>query len=377
MKQNLAPTYQRLFGSYWLLWYEKSNVYSVVENDFRNLLHDYLECSSIDTFKSKLTTVDSSTDANLVVKNLNSYLEQCNTKVDDIGELDTSFNTSKRQISKNYSFNSKVFQFNFDSDLVKKIIHPSIAHLEANDFLIPDIIYDVYIENDQLCLFKNEELVRTVPKRDYHLIQGKFAMELLSYIHNKEESDWLGTFHGSTISDGENSILFIGASGKGKSTLCALLTAKGFKLVADDVSPMLASDSHIYHNPSAISIKEGSFGLLRPLISGFDDLPNTLFNKSKGVIKYLPCKNPVKDCYPCSAIIMVNYSKDSETSLESISIKEALETLIPESWLSPKPLHAKQFLDWLSQTPTYKLTYCSTESVINEITNYFKQINNH
>ncbi|WP_171032474.1 hypothetical protein [Winogradskyella algicola] len=371
----MAPTYQRLFGSYWLLWYKKSNVYSIVDDDFKNLLYNYLECSSLDEFKSKFISVDSSIDTTTVIHSLNSYLEQCHTKTDDIAVLDTPFNASKRQISVDYNFNNRIFRVNFDSDLVKKTIHPSIAHLETNAFFTPDIIYDVYIEDDRLCLFKNEVLVRTVPKRDYHLIQGKFAMELLSFIHHKDESDWLGTFHGSTISDGKNSILFIGASGKGKSTLCALLSAQGFELVADDVSPMLAKDSRIYHNPSAISIKEGAFDLLRPLVDDFDSLPNTLFNKTKGVIKHLPCKSPIKDCYPCSAIIMVNYSKGSKTSLESISIKEALETLIPESWLSPKPLHASQFLDWLSQTPVYKLTYSNTESVTKEITACFKQFN--
>lgn len=378
MSNNLAPTYQRLFGSYWVLWYETSNSYSVVDDNFKHLLYDYLECASLDIFKSKVASIDSSLDADAIAKNLQSYLEQCNVEHGFDDELlSTDFLVYKRKISKQYAFNNKVFQVNFDSDLVKKTIHPSIAHLEIEDNVSPGVIYDVYIENDQLCLFRNEALVRITPKQNYHFIQGKFAMELLSFIHNREESDWLGTFHGSTISDGKNSILFIGKSGKGKSTLCALLTAKGFELVADDVSPMLASDSHIYHNPSAISIKEGAFDLLRPLIGGFDGLPNTLFNKTKGIIKYMPCKSPIKDKYPCRAIIMVNYSKDSETKLEEISIKTALETLIPESWLSPNPLHAKQFLDWLSQTPVYQLTYSNTKSVSEEITKCFKQFNNH
>lgn len=362
-----------MFSFYWVLWYEKSNIYNIVDNNFKRLLDYYLECTSLDVFESKLATFDSSLDYSAIAENLQSYLEQCNIKGDFVDKSDHQFNTSKRQIFKNYIFNSKAFQVNFDSDLVEKTIHPSIAHLETNEIIPPDVIYDIYIENNQLCLFKNEALIRTVPKRDYHLIQGKFVMELLSFIHNKEESDWLGTFHGSTISDGENSILFIGESGKGKSTLCAILTAKDFELVADDVSPMLASDSHIYHNPSAISIKEGSFNLLSPLISTFDSFPNTIFNKTKGLIKYVPCKIPVKESYPCKTIIMVNYSEDSKTKLESISIKEALETLIPDSWLSPNPDYAKQFLDWLSLTPVYKLTYSNTESVIKEISKCFKQ----
>ena len=377
MNNDLAPTYQRLFSFYWVLWYKKSNIYSVVDNNFKNLLYDYLECTSLGAFQYRIEAIDPNLDSGKIAKTIASYLEQCNVKGDVVDKSGHVFNASKRQIFKSYSFNSKAFQVNFDSDLVAKTIHPSIAHLETKEIIPPDVIYDIYIDNDQLCLFKNEALVRTVPKRDYHLIQGKFVMELLSFIHNKEESDWLGTFHGSTISDGEHSILFIGASGKGKSTLCAILTAKGFELLADDVSPMLASDSRLYHNPSALSIKEGSFNLLNPLMKDFDSFPNTLFNKTKGVIKYVPCKSPIKDNYPCRAILMVNYSKDSKTKLELLSIKEALETLIPDSWLSPNPDHAKQFLDWLSLTPVYKLTYSNTESVIEQISECFKEFRIH
>lgn len=377
MNNHLAPTYQQLFGSFWVLWYKKSNTYSVVDTDFKHLLYDYIECPSLNAFKSKLATIDSNLDSIAIANNLQSYLEHCNVEQSYEAELNTSFIASKCKISKTYIFQNKVFRINFDSDIVQKTIHPSIAHLETTEKVIANVSYDIYIDNDQLCLFKDEALVRMVPKRDYHLIQGKFAMELLCYVHNKKESDWLGTFHGSTIADGKNSILFIGESGKGKSTLCAMLTAKGFELVADDVSPMLASDSNIYHNPSAISIKEGAFNLLRSLISDFDSFPDVIFNKTKGIIKYLPCKNPIETNYPCKAIIMVNYNKGSETKLELISIKEVLETLIPESWLSPNPNHAKQFLDWLSQTPVYKLTYSSTNSVTEEITNCFIQFDNH
>ncbi|APY07952.1 hypothetical protein BWZ20_06380 [Winogradskyella sp. J14-2] len=377
MKNNLAPTYQYLFGHYWVLWYKESNSYSIVDRDFKHLLYMYLQAPSLNKFKSGLFAVDSSLDADTVANNLQAYLMQCNTAQHDDTTLSADFIATRSNIFKTYVFNDKAFQVNFDSELVEKTIHPSIAHLEIKEPITPHTTYNIYVENDQLCLFRNETLISMVPKRDYHLIQGKFAMELLSFAHSKEESDWLGTFHGSTIADGNHSILFIGASGKGKSTLCALLATKGFELVADDVSPMLASNFNIYHNPSAVSIKEGSFELLRPLIGDFDSFPNTVFNKTKGIIKYVPCKNPINDKYPCKAIIMVNYKKRSKTKLESISIKEALETLIPESWLSPNPFHAKQFLDWLSQTPVYKLTYSNTESVTREIANCFEQFNYH
>ena len=82
-----------------------------------------------------------------------------------------------------------------------------------------------------------------------------------------------------------------------------------------------------------------------------------------------------KDHYPCDAIILVNYKHKSETLLESVSIKTLLETLIPDSWLSPNPLHAKQFLDWLETLEIYKLTYSDTQSVTKTVSKLFKHLN--
>ncbi len=373
MNTHLAPTYQVQFGDYWLLWYLKSNNYSVVEHDFKELLDYFLSASSKDEFYSYITETDSISNPEEIEQYLQLYLEDCNTTSEDYLGVASEFNISKCNITKFYILGEIVIRINYDSELVQKTIHPSIAHLEIKESE-PQVVFDIYVDDELLCLFRDNALIKAIPKRDYHLLQGKFVMELFSILHNKKDKDWLCTFHGSTVSDGKNSILVIGESGKGKSTLCAILSASGFELVADDVSPMLAKNQEIFFNPSAISIKEGAFGILNPIVDGFADIPNVLFNKSKGKLKYIPCKQPLKRSYSCKSIIMVNYSKDQHTLLEPVSLKELLETLIPESWLSPDPDHARQFLDWLKSVYFYKLTYSDTNSMIKEFESLFKAI---
>ena len=372
MNQDLAPTYQCQFGEFWLLWYSKSNNYSIVEHEFKLLLDHYLNVSSIDTFNSLITEEDIISDTAEIVKSLELYLENCNATNKAYTAPKLKFNSSKNHIQAYYHFRDKTIEINYDSELVKNIIHPAVAYLEVSKKAKAQTVFDIYLDEDLLCLFKDKELVTTVPKRDYHLLQGKFVMQLLSIVHDKQESDWLGTFHGSTISDGKNSIVFIGQSGKGKSTLCAILSSHGFELVADDVSPVLSKNGHIYYNPSAISIKEGAFNTLKPIVDDFDTIPTVLFNKTKGHLKYIPRDIPTLYSYPCKAIIKVNYNKGADTTLEDLTIKELLETLIPDSWISAEPRHAKQFLDWLKSIYFYKLTYSDTESVIKKITTVFK-----
>jgi len=376
LNNNLAPTYKYKFGDYWIFWYSKSNNYSVVEFEFKTLLEYYFSSNSTNQFGSKVAKIDPVSNPIAIAEKLQLYLEGCNTPKKFESQEKPEFNSSKSHIQKCYSFRGKTIQINYDSDLVKKTIHPSIAYLEVAKKNACQTIFDIYLDKDLLCLFKDKTLITAVPKRDYHLLQGKFVMQLLSVLHDKQESDWLGTFHGSTISDGENSILFIGQSGKGKSTLCTLLSAHGFELVADDVSPMLSENRHIYYNPSAISTKEGAFDLLRPLIKDFDNIPTIIFNKLKGQLKYIPREAPLKNSYPCKSIILVNYSKGADTKLEVLSTKTLLETLIPDSWVSQRSVHAKQFLDWLNETNYYRLTYSNTDSVVKEIRSLFRIMSN-
>ncbi|WP_178990308.1 hypothetical protein [Winogradskyella schleiferi] len=376
MNNNLAPAYKKLFGEYWVLWYEISNSYSIVEPKFILLLESYLESNSKADFLDTISNHISVSESNSISETLFSYLQSCNEPYNPTNVPSTILNTPQRNISETYTFDDKSIKINYDSELVKKIVHPALANYckgASNDTILAT--FDLYLKNEDLLLFKDEQLISSVSKHSYHIIQGKFIMHLLCTLYNNLESDWIGTFHGSTITDGNSSILFIGDSGKGKSTLCALLVANGFHLLADDVSPLLSKDEHIYYNPSAISIKKGAFNLLEPLVNNFEDLPIVKFNKTKGDLKYMPCNKPKKDHYPCAAITLVNYNPKSKTKLEKVSIKTILETIIPDSWLSPNPMHAMQFLDWLGQLELYQLTYSDTKSVTAEVSNLFQQLN--
>jgi len=363
-----------MFGEQWVLWYSASNSYSVIHSDFKHLLDAYLESSTKSDFTTTISNINV-LDSNSISETLSNYLKDCNRPITAPIKPSIALDSSQRNISKKYTFEGKTIQIYYDSELVLKTVHPALENycIESNNIVLAT--FDIYIRNDELHLFIDGQLISCVPKKDYHLIQGKFIMQLLCTLHNKAEQDWIATLHGSTITDGNSSILFVGESGKGKSTLCALLTANTFSLLADDVSPLLSKNQHIYYNPLAISIKQGAFNLLQPIVNNFKDLTVTNFNKTKGDLKYIPCLKPEKDHYPCRAIILVNYTPETETKLEQVSVKTILETIIPDSWLSHNPKHAEQFLNWLSKLKMYQITYSDTASVNSEISKLFKSLN--
>ena len=374
MNNDFAPSCSRLIGEYWVLWYAISNSYSVVDTTFKTLLDLYFSAKSdesfIKNFSNNKNGVNTPSD---ILDTVGLYLEDCNKTHVTPNDYNCNFESSQRNIRKLYLINGKIIEVYYDSESVLKTIHPSLAYLTTLDQQKPVITFDIYLKDEHLHLFENEQLITRAPKRDYHRIQGKFIMLLLCAIYEKGENDWLGTLHGSTVTDDKSSILFLGKSGRGKSTLCALLSVNGFNLLADDVSPILSKDGHIYYNPLAISIKKGAFDVLKQEITGFETIPTIEFNKAKGAIKYVPCEVPKDTHYPCKAAILVNYKENEEMSLKNISIKTLLETLVPDSWLSSNPQHAKQFLDWLEGIEMYELTYSDTQSVITKISELFNR----
>lgn len=371
MKSALAPTLEKSFGDYHVLWYAATNNYSVVDQNFKHVLDAFLSSQNLNAFKRQFSHL-STQEVHSIKEHLESYLSSCQVEQECTNHFDATFDNSHRTLSKTYKIGDSVFNLYSDTKQVEDALNPSLSQYEIRGANTVDTIFDVYLDDDKLHLFKNETLLIAVPKKEYHYIQGKFHMAVANLIHHKKETDWLGTLHGSTITDGDTAVMLIGHSGSGKSTLCSLLVAHGYFLLADDISPLAKFNNHIYYNPAAISIKEKAFKVLEPLLPQLKTLPEVLFNPTKGVLKYLPCSRPEHSHYPCNTIVLVNYTPESATQLESISIKEVLETIIPDSWLHPGTEYAEAVLNWLSATRFYKLTYSDTDSMVKTISDLFK-----
>lgn len=212
-------------------------------------------------------------------------------------------------------------------------------------------------------------------KNQAHLFQGKFSFELLNCIHQKTEPDWIGTFHATTIGNGEQAVMLVGNSGSGKSTLATLLMYAGYDLVADDMSAMLASNNHIAVLPAALSVKEKAFATIAPLVANFETLPKQYINSTKGRVTYippLPLKHPEKLDYPCKNIVLVRYSQDPvPTTLTKGAEQTILQELITESWLAHNEHHAQSFLNWLETVNFYELKYHHNAEAIAAIDSLF------
>jgi hypothetical protein len=371
LEKTIAPTLEHRFGDYFVLWFPNSNSYSVVSASFKHLLDLYVKAPSREAFSNLLHDLPEREVAAIATQ-LSDYLYSCQIEQESPLCRSIAFTSQKRQIRKTYSIADTYITLHADKPNVLKAVHPALAQYEIVSAEHSTSVFDIYVDENYLNLFKDERLIMAVPKSQYHFIQGKFHLLLSNIIHNRSEDDWLGTLHASAITDEETAILFIGNSGSGKSTLCGLLAAHGYKLLADDIAPLGKTDGHIYYNPAALSIKQKSFKVLEPWFPELESIPEITFNTAKGLLKYLPCPPPSNRHYPCKAMVLVNYTPESQTVLESITVKDALETFIPDSWIHPGEVYARAFLGWLDKLEFYTLRYSDTEDMVKTVSKLFK-----
>jgi hypothetical protein len=368
MKGFQGPALTQQVGTHYILWFKNSNQYIVTAKSLYFLIEAFLASKNTEDYND--TANDLGYDrhsAEQFFKEIDQFLENCNTKHEVEAVVDTSFSNVHRQLTHYYQINKKIIVVHYGSEVIRSLIHPQLEHLELpGDDKHLLCVFDIYSHENRLVLFKDEMLLGSWPSKDYHLLQGKFAMHILCALHGNEELDWMGTFHASTVTVNDEAIMVIGDSGKGKSTFTALLLANGYQILADDITPILTADSLVYPYPGAISIKSGAFDTLKSVIPNFDKLPEHYVNRHKGKVKYLAATKSMDylSGYSCKNIVSINYKTNSETKLETISIAQALNTLIPESWLAPKKNNAKQFLYWIKDVQFYELTYSNSKEAI-------------
>ena len=208
--------------------------------------------------------------------------------------------------NKYYLINNVVFFIQFENEYLEAQVHPTFAHLETTESQNYKFHYQVFEEEKLIVFIKNDLMIGSWKKNESHVFQGKLSMQILIDIYKKPEEKWLGVFHASALSNGKDSLLFLGDSGNGKSTSLALLNASGFDCLADDFVP-IDSEKKVFTYPAAISIKKNSVSTLLPLYPELETSAEFHFKKLNKIVRFLPPKNLNYDLkLPCKALILSN-----------------------------------------------------------------------
>ncbi|WP_299062084.1 hypothetical protein [uncultured Polaribacter sp.] len=359
-----------------IVWFENSNEYLVLENTTADILKRLSKGISVNDIAEALSKklgvpLDKTIDFVLDLEK-KTYKPKSKIKSQLINDYRDIKTPKSFEFIKYYKVNNVVFKVSFLSETELAFVHPKFAHLSIKNTSNFDYEFDVFIENKYIFLKVDKELIGAWSRDDIHYFQGKFSMEFIQKIHQKEENKWMGVFHASAVSNNKKAILFLGDSGNGKSTSLALLQANGFTCLADDFVPMDAHKKEVYSFPAAISIKKSSLHTLLPIYPELETTAEYHFKRLNKIVRYL---KPNNDNYfshlPCNELVFIKYQKDANLAFEKISKIDAFMQLVPDSWLSPKKENAQMFLNWFDSLNCYQLTYSKNDEMIKTVSKIF------
>jgi hypothetical protein len=349
-----------------IVWFKNTNTYVLVAPETAQIIKQYFKGAKNEALKSwiKETLNFSEKEIQVLLPSVLKRVKKLNKKeVKDETRLAFKV-TNNPAVVKYYQIKNTCFKVDFQTENLAFLIHPKFAHLETSFKKNSNHHFEVFLNDHQIVFKTDGDYVGIWSADEIHYFQGKFSMTLVEKLYQKPESDWMGVFHASALSDGKQNIMFLGDSGNGKSTLAALLVSQGYTLFADDFVPVEANSQQIYYFPAAISIKEKALRVLNPLFPELKKTPQidlAYINKS---VRYLVAPKPketFKTHLPCKTLVFVKYQKNKDLKIEKISKEEAFQKLIPDSWLSPLPQNAQLFLDWFEKLTCYNLTYSNNE----------------
>lgn len=358
-----------------VLWMAPANQYLVLENKTAEIVIALIQKKEIDFIGKSLAN-----ELNIPVEDAISFIKDVNK---NIVEPNIKFQPEKKHHLKNYEsdrgyeykkyyrINNTVFLFEYQSYFELELVHPKFTHLETREQDVIDSHFQIFSKENITFLYRNKEFYNSWDRKNIHYLQGKVSMLIVEEIYEKPENEWLGVFHASAVSDGDQSMLFLGDSGNGKSTSLALLQAHNFNCIADDFVPM-AKDKKVYTFPSAISLKKNSWDMLSKYFPKIKTEKEYYFAALDKTVRYLPPSHQnYEKTENCNILVFIKYAKESNTALKKISKVDAFHKLLPDSWISKESENVETFLDWFQSTTCYSLTYSDNQEMIDLVSKLF------
>ena len=370
---------ERPVGQKKIVWLEQSNRYMLVEIPAYNVIKMISDGLTRDetiswcrkTYKLPKYKATQFIDEILDLIEIQKYKPNI-----ELQAIDPSVPIPEKFASrKNYLIKGINYSVAYETEQSEFLVHPKIAHLEVVTNHCADHQFQVYHDKGLTVLRVNGKVIGQWDSANTNYFTGKFSMELLNLIYGKCDTDWMGVFHASAICKGNQSMLFLGGSGSGKSTISALLMAHGYDLLADDFVPVGGRSSEVFFFPAAISVKKNALDHLIPIYPQLASAKEFYYKGLDKTVRYLSPLHHFENqllSYPCKALVFVKYQKNSGLTIQKMAKDIAFQLLVPDSWISPLPENASRFLDWFLKMPCYELTYSDNELMLKTIDQLFR-----
>lgn len=168
--------------------------------------------------------------------------------------------------------------------------------------------------------------------------------------------------HAAGVTLESRTLLLIGASGAGKTTLATHLNAKGFGLLSDDTVPITLHQDLLGIGMS-LCLKEGSWSLFAQTLPHLTTI--VPIQRAGRRVRFLPPPGPViQQPVKLGAFVFVLYQADAQPQCTSLTPVEVLQLLIATNTLILELNQVKldALTTWLQSAPAFRLVYPNLET---------------
>lgn len=377
---KIQNTIIRKLKNTWTIWFFQSKSFALFEEPAYDVFRLYSEgeyFSEIVTFCEK--------KYNHLEENILQFVKEIIQQIDYFNNPENEVSVaikppeeineprfSPSQITA-YKIGRKAISVAYQNEHLKFAIHPVIAHLEDKRLQSVENKIGVFEKEGILCFTHNGKFIEAFLKKDIHYFSGCVKQLMFSILYERDYSDWMVALHASGVSRNGQAVVFSASGGSGKSTISALLKARAYNFLSDD---FITADENgnVYPFPAAISVKEGSVETLSEYYPELKEISpqETFIGK---IVRYLSVENLSGDYesgFPVKAFVFVKYDKHSESIIEEVTKKEALQHLLKETWVKPETENIEKFFDWIENTTFYRLQYSDNQLAIDFVQRLFE-----
>lgn len=371
---------KKKIGKSYLVWFQNSNLYLQLEEPAWFVFRKTAQCSKAETIAEEFAI-----RYNISAEESLSFVQDIRLKIKEMNQL-TGFQTQTLQVSADldtltyqpfvihrYKLGNQLISFSFQTRTFEYYIHPLIGHLETEEKIAGMPLFELFSHQGRIIFRFNGQVKGSWADDETHLVKGMIFMFLINVMHNKTDANWLMMVHASAITNGKKTILFSAAPGNGKTTIAALLQARGFQIISDDFVPIDRNSLKAYSFPIAMSVKEGSMELLASLFPTLEKKPLNYISPEKSV-RYLPpvdASGKIQEALPVHEFVFIKYDRTVDFVWEELDSLSGIRLLLDQAWVAPTPGNAQIFFDRMTQISFYQLTYSDNEKALDAITNLF------
>lgn len=258
------------------------------------------------------------------------------------------------------------FSIGFSDSALEALVDPVLSHLSVGEPSADARIMDIVDTGREIQVIGGHRIIGRCPTRRglaplIHGLVGLISIRAHPYLF---------AIHGSGLARPEGALILAGRSGCGKTTMAAALMAAGWDYLSDDTILLAPGTLEAVPVPYSLSIKQGSWNLLR---SRFPTLGrNTVHVRSDDkLVRFLrPAQRVCTEGRVVRWVGFPHRSASGSSSIRSLDCTEGIYRLLEHCCAVPKPLKCsdvRDLMQWSTHVNFFEFAVRDLDEAVQQI----------